>query len=39
MMSEEDRRRMEVAKRSEAVLKNAEKGLVFAEYVNNHEEE
>jgi hypothetical protein len=39
MMSEEDRRRMEEAKRGEAVLKDAEKGLGFAEYVNNHEEE
>ena len=28
MMSENDKRRMEEAKRSEAVLKDAEKGLV-----------
>jgi hypothetical protein len=39
MMSEDDKRRMEEAKRSEAVLKDAEKGLGFAEYVNNHDEE
>ena len=38
-MSEDDKRRMEEAKRSEAVLKDAEKGLGFAEYVNNHDEE
>ena len=39
MMSEDDKRRMEETKRSEAVLKDAEKGLGFAEYVNNHDEE
>jgi hypothetical protein len=34
MMSEDDKRMMEEAKRSEAVLKDAEKGLGFAEYVS-----
>lgn len=34
MMSEEDRRRIEEAKKREALLSDAEKGLGVAEYVN-----
>jgi hypothetical protein len=38
-MSEEDRRRLEDAKRREALLNDAEKGLGVAEYVNEFQEE
>jgi hypothetical protein len=39
MMSEEDRRKLEDAKKREIMLNDAEKGLGVAEYVNEFQEE